>query len=103
MEGAKAGERRVVSPAAIRNAVALTARRAGATLNGTQSAAADALVKAGKTPVEAVREVAALDAQAALLKLPGVMNPAQVSAAVTKWQADSGRWGPTNRPRTVAK
>lgn len=82
MEGAKAGERRILSPQAIRQGVALAARRANVSLNATQSAAADAMVKAGALPADAVKEVAAMDAQAALLKLPGVMTPAQMNAEI---------------------
>ena len=96
MKDAKPGDFRALSPQAIQNEVAVTARRAGVRLNPEQAQKAEALVRGGQEPVAAVREVAALDAQAQLAKMPGVVTPAAARAEV-----ESRPWHIQGRRRTT--
>ena len=82
MKDAKPGDFRAMSPQAVTNELAATARRAGVSLTPKQFTDAAALVRGGQSPVDAVKAVAALDAQAGLLNIPGAMNPAQMNAEI---------------------
>lgn len=70
MEGAKVGERRILSPQAIQNALGLAARRTGARLSPEQFTAAESLVRAGRAPAEAIAAA-------------GEMQPAVAASALT--------------------
>jgi hypothetical protein len=82
-----AGPRIVMSPQRIQNELGLAAIRANLKLTEPQFAAAETLVRAGKTPVEAVTTVASGPAAAAV-EAPTVVTAAGESAGKLKLNRD---------------